>query len=435
MSQPSNAKRQRYGALTGVLVALAASACDEPKPTPTPIAESAPVAAASATPAATTKPREPMADEAPFTGDAEHGRALVARFECQRCHEGTGVAPASAERRCVGCHEDILAGRFSAPSAVVARWREHLGMMRATPSLSAMGARFRPAWIASFLLAPHDLRPGLPASMPRLPITSDEARDVAAYLTRDPMSHPAFDAASGDVTRGRALFEAKACGACHAFTGAGVASSAPVEGAAASGPAELAPDLRFARERLRPEAVVAWLRDPAALKPGTPMPRIPLEPDEARDLAAFVLRSELAAVPVKPMPERLPVLERRVSFDEVYERVLRRTCRHCHAEADKALGDGGPGNTGGFGFKPRGLALERYEAVAAGYVDDHGVRQSVFSPMPDGTPRLVAVLRARQAEEAGHPDPALRGMPLGFPALTPEELQLVESWVAQGRPQ
>ena len=32
-------------------------------------------------------------------------------------------------------------------------------------------------------------------------------------------------------------------------------------------------------------------------------------------------------------------------------------------------------------------------------------------------------------------DPSLRGMPLGLPSVTPEELQLVESWIAQGRPE
>jgi hypothetical protein len=26
------------------------------------------------------------------------------------------------------------------------------------------------------------------------------------------------------------------------------------------------------------------------------------------------------------------------------------------------------------------------------------------------------------------------GMPLGLPALSPEEIQLVDSWIAQGRP-
>ncbi len=29
-------------------------------------------------------------------------------------------------------------------------------------------------------------------------------------------------------------------------------------------------------------------------------------------------------------------------------------------------------------------------------------------------------------------NPAVRGMPLGLPSLSPEDLQLVESWIAQG---
>ena len=60
---------------------------------------------------------------------------------------------------------------------------------------------------------------------------------------------------------------------------------------------------------------------------------------------------------------------------------------------------------------------------------------SVFAPTKDGTPRLVAALIARQKEEAGQIDPEVRGMPLGLPALTAEQVQIVESWIAQGRPQ
>lgn len=59
----------------------------------------------------------------------------------------------------------------------------------------------------------------------------------------------------------------------------------------------------------------------------------------------------------------------------------------------------------------------------------------MFARGPDGVPRLVAALVARQVEEAGRPDPAVRGMPLGLPALGAGEIQLVESWIAQGRPQ
>ena len=34
----------------------------------------------------------------------------------------------------------------------------------------------------------------------------------------------------------------------------------------------LAPDLRMTRERLQPEWLLAWLRNPAAILPGTRMP-------------------------------------------------------------------------------------------------------------------------------------------------------------------
>jgi hypothetical protein len=123
-----------------------------------------------------------------------------------------------------------------------------------------------------------------------------------------------------------------------------------------------------------------------------------------------------------------------VTFDEVSAKVFRRTCWHCHGEPDYSVGDGGPGNTGGFGFKPRGVSLVDYGTVASGRIDDEGNRHSLFDPAADGSSRLVAALIARQEEESGHPRAEIRGMPLGYPSLSPEELQIVESWVAQGRP-
>ena len=103
--------------------------------------------------------------------------------------------------------------------------------------------------------------------------------------------------------------------------------------------------------------------------------------------------------------------------------------------ADYAIGDGGPGNTGGFGFKGRGFSVTTYADVASGVLDDQGNRRSVFAPLPNGTPRLLAVLLARHKELAGEQAPGLRGMPLGLPPLSAEQIQLVESWIAQGRPQ
>jgi cytochrome c1 len=439
---PTLDRATRARPLLAALVALAAGAAactsgDARGPAP-----AAPPAAqddgAAGTPAAAAAMVGSGAVEAAPAGDPERGRRLVAEFQCNRCHDGTGLAPAPREAHCVACHQDIAAGRFQAPAAAMKRWNEHLVLLREVPSLEALGDRVRGGWIRGFLLDPRDIRPRLHATMPRLPLGPEQAADIAAYLTRDRRALPPVSLEGASAARGRALYEAKGCGTCHAFTGvAGVTAVAPVRPGEKETRAvgALAPDLRVARDRMEPESLVAWLLDPAAIKPGTPMPRLPMSPAEARDLAAFVLTAPLSPRVPERVPDRLPVLTRRVTYEEVDRRVFRVTCRHCHSEPDYALGDGGPGNTGGFGFKPRGLNLATYEGIAAGYIDDHGERRSVFAAGPGGRSRLVAALVARQAEEAGHPDPAVRGMPLGLPALGPEEIQLVESWIAQGRPQ
>ena len=80
------------------------------------------------------------------------------------------------------------------------------------------------------------------------------------------------------------------------------------------------------------------------------------------------------------------------------------------------------------------MNLSDYNGIAAGYLDDKNERASVFSKEKDDTPRLVRALMARYDEEAGAPTSDVRGMPLGYEALALEDVQLVESWIAQGRP-
>ena len=59
----------------------------------------------------------------------------------------------------------------------------------------------------------------------------------------------------------------------------------------------------------------------------------------------------------------------------------------------------------------------------------------MFTKDADGVPRLVRALVARhEEEEQGAPTGLVRGMPLGYDALPLEDIQLVESWIAQGRP-
>ncbi|MFT3769041.1 MAG: cytochrome c [Minicystis sp.] len=273
--------------------------------------------------------------------------------------------------------------------------------------------------------------------MPRLALTKEQARDIATYLAGPDDTAAKVDLAGADPARGRKLMEIRACASCHTFTGvpalAGATAAKPDEKGLAAG-IMLAPDLRYARERLRPDALLAWVTSPKKIKPDTAMPDFDLPPADARDIAAYILTAELSPVEPRPATARLPVLERKVTYDEVSEKVFRRTCWHCHGEPDYAAGDGGPGNTGGLGFKPRGINFVSYESVQSGRLDDANERHSLFEKTADGTPRILRSLLARQDEEAGRPDATVRGMPLGYSSLTPEEIQLVETWIAQGRP-
>lgn len=368
-------------------------------------------------------------------GDAAHGQALIQRFECNRCHEGTGEPAPTRVKACFGCHEEILDDKFPAPAATLARWKPVLDPYREAPSLAQAGKRLKASWIAAYLMKPYDLRPNLVSTMPRLGITDAEARDVAAYLTAGSVPEGALGEGAS-ATRGREIAEQRGCGTCHVFSGVPALTQTPLLTGALSQrrAATLAPDLRHTRDRWSAPQLVEWLLDPPKVRPGTLMPTHGLTQAEARDVAAWLLGTPLEPAPVKAVPARLPVLTRRVTYQDVLDAVIGKTCRHCHGDPDIAMGDGGPGNTGGFGFKPRGLNLATYETTGAGLLDDHGERHSVFEKLPDGTPRIVAALIARQKEEAGQIDPLVRGMPIGLPAVSAEAVQIMESWVAQGRP-
>ncbi len=433
--------------LLGVLVALIGGiGCDsgrskvvasDAKTSEATIASGVPSGVSSAAPV----PRSPSdQDSLPSlpAGDALRGKELAAQFECNRCHAGTGHQPMVRTKHCVTCHDDISKGRFPAPASELSRWQKTVDPYTVVPSLTAMGKRFSADWVARFLLDPVDLRPHLEPSMPRLKLTQQQASDLAAYLVQGETAAAHGDGADGgDPAKGRELMEAKSCASCHTFSGVPTFTAKPNVSATdeqQKRAARLAPDLRFTRLRFRRGLMVDWLKNPAAIKPDTLMPTHNLTGAEARDVAAYLYEAELEPAPPRQLPKRLPKLDRKVGFDEVMDKVLGVTCRHCHSDPDVARGDGGPGNTGGFGFAPRKLDLASYRGVNAGLLDENHERQSAFAPTSDGTPRLVAALLARQQEEVGQINPEVRGMPLGLPALTPEQIQLIESWVAQGRP-
>ena len=377
-------------------------------------------------------PLEPAADPQ----QVARGQALLQRFECARCHDGDGLTPAPRERHCVHCHQAVLAGELPAPPDALAGWQQHITHLTEVPELRGL-QRLRRGFVAAYLAAPHDLRPRLNSTMPRLRLADGDAADLAAALVPD--AELAAPDAPGDPERGRALLTRNGCMTCHAFTGVPTIDVGPLpvalDATRMTRATAQAPDLRFTRDRLRPAALHAWLADPAAVKPGTLMPTIALRPDEVRDLAAYLLTVPLAARERPVPPARLPPLTRRVRFAEVDAKIFHATCWHCHSDPDYARGDGGPGNSGGLGYPGRHLDLSSYAGVASGSLGPDGRRRSIFAPLPDGTPRIVAHLLTRHAELADQPDPELRGMPLGLTPVPLEDIQLLDTWIAQGRPE
>jgi cytochrome c len=89
----------------------------------------------------------------------------------------------------------------------------------------------------------------------------------------------------GDATRGRALIAAYGCGACHripGITGADALVGPPLDGWPARS--------YIAGTLLNNEVnLVRWLTDPQDVRPGTAMPDLDLDEEDARDIAAYLL--------------------------------------------------------------------------------------------------------------------------------------------------
>ncbi|MEZ4474485.1 MAG: hypothetical protein R3F60_27590 [bacterium] len=306
------------------------------------------------------------------------------RFECVRCHEAPDLAAAPPDKQCVGCHQRILAGTFEAEADLLQRWQRRLTSLNHAPDLRG-ARRLRRSWIASYLLRPFDVRPELPATMPRLALTPADAEALAAWL-----APPDADGTPppGDATRGALRFMQLGCLACHLFTGATLPDVA-LAGPIPFPPAEVirgrprAPDLTWTRDRMTPAAAIAWLQDPTAFVPDSPMAAYRANDEDARDLVAFLFQARLLQPPPPPIPATPAPLDRPVRWPEVEERVFKHVCWHCHSDPAYALGDGGPGNTGGFGFAPRRLNLASATGVASGLLDaTTSQRRSSVHPRP-----------------------------------------------------
>ena len=145
-----------------------------------------------------TLARKAEAGGAPPAGAADGGRACALRAGQRRAGQGLGrrVRVQSLSRR-------YRLGRAQARSRLRRLPRADRDRQVPRPPAASLpngsrtscrtatcrrsrtlGARLRPAWVSDYLLHPHDLRPNLAQTMPRLSMSPEQARDIATYLTR-----------------------------------------------------------------------------------------------------------------------------------------------------------------------------------------------------------------------------------------------------------
>jgi mono/diheme cytochrome c family protein len=169
------------------------------------------------------------------------GRNLTQRRNCVACHEIEGNG---------GDYRRLVTDPTLAP-----------------PLLTPEGAKVQADWLYAFLRGPITIRPWLDVRMPTFHLGDPQLNDAIAYFQAIPNQIQPFRThdvvtASNATAGGRELFDLLRCQQCHVL--GAIPKDQPT--------ANLAPDLRMAVDRLNPEWIVEWLKNPARIQPGTRMP-------------------------------------------------------------------------------------------------------------------------------------------------------------------
>jgi len=166
-----------------------------------------------------------------------------------------------SQNNCRGCH--VVDGQGRAIASTIAddaMW---------PPDLGPEGNRVQSPWLFEFLKDPTvtPIRPWLGVRMPTFHFSDEETNTIVSYFAADGKV-PQFDTmrrndpAARNVAVGQTFFEMLRCAQCHPTGGVQTAANT----------ANLAPNLEYARVRLRHEWIPDWIRRPSEMIPGTKMP-------------------------------------------------------------------------------------------------------------------------------------------------------------------
>ncbi len=195
------------------------------------------------------------------------------------------------------------------------------------PDLTRIRVKVQSAWLVRWIQKPEAYLPH--TRMPSFGLSEKEATAIVAYLLKH--SEPAPRAAgtyapAAPAARGREIFQQVGCYACHQLRGPD--GEAKPSTFFAQVERDFAPDLsQVASKVTGPEWLFAWLKDPKAFRPTTPMPSLRLSDAEASALTNFLLTlGKREATP----PALLAELGKPEVIEEGRRLIGKRGCFGCH---------------------------------------------------------------------------------------------------------
>ena len=181
------------------------------------------------------------------------GRRLVKKYNCAGCHEIEGAG---------GSYIDVVVAHEGL--------NETNAKQFAPPPLKAEGARVYPDWLFTFLKEPSEIRYGLKVRMPTFGLSDDESTTLVKYfsaLDDEPFPYETLEMPTptrAELRVGKQIFDVLQCNSCHPSQGEVIPEGSDKAGR---------PDLSLAKERLKADWLIDWMKDPQSFQPGTAMPQ------------------------------------------------------------------------------------------------------------------------------------------------------------------
>jgi mono/diheme cytochrome c family protein len=247
---------------------------------------------------------------APFAAHpwTPHTPDQIDRFGCTSCHAGEGPATTEVqahgtakdagppllpisyvEAGCGRCHSAstvAVAPLLSRGRAVMERYgcfachgaRGREAFRSEAPPLAAEPVKTGAVWLRRWLTKPRDVDPN--STMPDFQLSEREIEDLSHYVLGQDVPEElarlvgaAAAEPAGDAANGKKLFSEARCISCHTVEGKGQGS---------------APELAKVASAATRGWLLAYVRDPHAFNPRTPMPQYHFTEGESRDVVAYM---------------------------------------------------------------------------------------------------------------------------------------------------